>query len=138
MKIQLELAPNGTHTVVKDEQGNTVNLYLPDSAGGTGTGVRPMQMLIMGLAGCAAVDILMILKKQRQTVTLFKVEIDAEREKDTEPALWQTAKVRYIFNQGIEPAKAQRAIELSMDKYCSVAETLRRAGAELVWSMEFE
>jgi len=136
MKIQLTLAPDGTHTIATDEQNNAVNLYLPDIAGGAATGIRPMQMLIMGLAGCAAVDILLILKKQRQQVTAFSVDIEAEREQDKEPALWTKAHLKYAFSGAVEASKAQKAIELSMEKYCSVAETLRRAGAELTWEMQ--
>ena len=64
-RITLQLQPDGSQTVATDEAGNAVALYLPESAGGAQTGVRPMQMLLMGLAGCAVVDILMILKKQR-------------------------------------------------------------------------
>lgn len=135
MKIQLKLAPDGTHTIATDEQNNAVNLYLPETAGGASTGIRPMQMLIMGLAGCAAVDILLILKKQRQEVTAFSVDIEADREQDKEPALWTNAHLVYSFSGQVDPAKAQKAIELSMEKYCSVAETLRRAGAELTWEM---
>ena len=136
MKIQLKLAPDGTHTIATDEQNNAVNLYLPETAGGASTGIRPMQMLIMGLAGCAAVDILLILKKQRQEVTAFSVDIEADREQDKEPALWTNAHLVYSFLGQVDPAKAQKAIELSMEKYCSVAETLRRAGAELTWEMK--
>jgi putative redox protein len=136
MKIQLKLAPDGTHTIATDEQNNAVNLYLPDIAGGASTGIRPMQMLIMGLGGCAAVDILLILKKQRQEVTAFSVDIEADREQGKEPALWTKAHMVYSFSGQVDPAKAQKAIELSMEKYCSVAETLRRAGAELTWEMK--
>lgn len=136
MKIQLKLSEDGTHTIATDEQNNAVNLYLPETAGGASMGIRPMQMLIMGLAGCAAVDILLILKKQRQEVTAFSVDIEADREQDKEPALWTNAHLVYSFSGQVDPDKAQKAIELSMEKYCSVAETLRRAGAELTWEMQ--
>ena len=138
MKINLTLAPDGSQTIVTDEQNNAIPLYLPEVAGGTATGVRPMQMLIMGLGGCAAVDILMILKKQRQEVTVFSIEIEADREKDKEPALWTNAHIVFSFSGKIDESKAQKAIELSMEKYCSVAETLRRAGAELTWALDIK
>jgi putative redox protein len=102
--------------------------------GGKGNGVRPMQMLLMGLGGCSAIDVAMILKKQRQELTGFRMEIDGEREKGKEPSIWE--KVHLIFHlagPNLDPDKAVRAVELSMTKYCSVAETLRRAGGDLTW-----
>lgn len=135
MKITIKSAPNGSYTTATDEQNNAVDLYVPEIAGGAGTGVRPMQMLIMGLGGCAAVDILLILKKQRQEITDFKVEIEAERKPDTEPSLWQKAHLVFSFAGKVEEGKARKAVALSMDKYCSVAETLRLAGADLTWEI---
>jgi putative redox protein len=135
MKITIQRAPDGSHTTATDEQDNAVSLYVPEIAGGAATGVRPMQMLIMGLGGCAAVDILLILKKQRQEVTDFKIEIAAEREPDKEPSLWQKAHMVFSFAGKVEEGKARKAVALSMEKYCSVAETLRLAGADLTWEI---
>jgi putative redox protein len=133
MRIQVFRAADGSHTTAHDEAGNAVQMYLPEIAGGAATGVRPMQMLIMGLGGCAAVDILLILKKQRQEVTDFRVDIEAEREANKEPALWQTAHLVFSFEGGLDPKKAINAIEMSMEKYCSVSATLRLAGASITW-----
>ena len=138
MKITLQRKSDGSGTTAFDASGNPIDLYLPENAGGNATGIRPMQLLILGLAGCSAVDILLILKKQRQQVDDFRIEIEAEREADKEPALWQKAHLIFHFSGKVEATKAQRAIELSMDKYCSVAETLRLAGAVLSWEMRFD
>jgi putative redox protein len=135
MKCILHRTDDAQHTVVTDEYGNPITMYLPADAGGAGTGIRPMQMLILGLAGCSAVDVLMILKKQRQQVTDFTIEIEAFREPDKEPSLWQNAHLIFKITGTVDPVKAQKAVELSMHKYCSVAETLRLAGANLTWEI---
>jgi putative redox protein len=138
MKISLELAADGSHTTAVDESGNAVNMYLPEIAGGTADGVRPMQLLIMGVAGCTAVDVLLILKKQRQELSHFRMEVEAEREKEGEVALWKEVHLRYFFSGKVREDKAQQAVELSIQKYCSASETLRLAGAEITWEVVLE
>jgi putative redox protein len=92
-------------------------------------------MILMGLGGCSAIDIVMILKKQRQSVDGFSIKIEGEREKGKEPSLWENVKLVFELRGAIDPEKAARACELSMNKYCSVAETLRRGGTNLTWAV---
>jgi putative redox protein len=135
MHIRIDRTDDASQTIATDASGNQVALYLPEIAGGSGTGIRPMQMLIMGLGGCSAVDILLILKKQRQEVTAFRIDLDADREPDKEPSLWQTAHLIFQLEGKVTLEKAEKAVELSMNKYCSVSETLRRAGAVITWEV---
>jgi putative redox protein len=109
---------------------------IPVEQGGHGNGVRPMQALLSALGGCSGVDIIMILKKQKQTITLFEMDIDGEREAGKEPALWQTINIVFKFKGTMSKEQAEKACALSMDKYCSVAATLRAAGAVITWSVE--
>ncbi len=119
----------------KDANGHIVHLDTSDETGGQNFGVRPMQMLLMGLGGCSAIDIVMILKKQRQTVKDFAMKITGEREPGKEPSLWQTVKIVFTLTGNIEKEKAERACELSMNKYCSVASTLMKSGTALTWEV---
>lgn len=119
----------------KDANGHTVRMDTSPETGGTNFGVRPMQMLLMGLAGCSGIDVVSILKKQRQDLQDIKTYIEGERQKDVEPSLWETITVVFELTGNIDKDKAERACALSMDKYCSVAETLRRAGCNLTWKM---
>jgi len=119
----------------KDANGHIVHMDTSDESGGNNFGVRPMQMLLMGLGGCSAIDIVMILKKQRQTIDDFSIKITGEREQGKEATLWKNAKVVFILKGDIDKEKAARACELSMNKYCSVAETLKRGGTELTWEL---
>ena len=118
-----------------DASGHTVRMDTSNETGGVNFGIRPMQMLLMGLGGCGAIDIVMILKKQRQEVKDFSMRITGEREPGKEPSLWENIKVIFTLTGNIEEEKALRACELSMNKYCSVAETLKRAGASLTWEV---
>jgi putative redox protein len=133
MKISLKRLDDAFNMEAVDEGGHTVLMDSSVENGGKNNGVRPMQMLLMGLGGCSAIDVAMILKKQRQEITDFRIEIDGEREKGKEPSIWEKVHVIFHINGDVDADKAARAVELSMNKYCSVAETLRRAGGNLTW-----
>ena len=118
-----------------DASGHTMRLDSNPESGGVNYGVRPMQALLMGLGGCSGIDIVSILKKQRQQVDGFTMKITGEREKGKEPSLWENVHLVFNLQGNIDIDKAKRACELSMDKYCSVAETIRRAGGEFTWEV---
>ncbi len=124
-----------------DENGNHVNFQsVPDGVErpqleAVSTGVRPMQGVIMSLGTCSGIDIVSILEKQRQVFDSFDMQIDAEREQDKVPALWTKAHIRFVFTGALDADKANRAAVLSIDKYCSVAETLRRAGCVITYEV---
>jgi putative redox protein len=90
-----------------------------------------MQMLLMGLGGCSAIDVIAILKKQRQDVKDYKMVISGGRETGKEPSLWKDVTIEFHLYGDIDPDKATRAVDLSVNKYCSVAATLEKAGAEI-------
>ncbi|MFZ9661720.1 MAG: OsmC family protein [Chitinophagaceae bacterium] len=126
--------PDYGFTIV-DAKGHTMRMDIPVEQGGHGEGFRPMQTLLAGLMGCSGIDVINILKKQKQHLKSFSIKVDGERQKSVEPSLWETIHLQFIINGDVEPAKAVRAVQLSMEKYCSVAETLRRAGAEIKWDV---
>ena len=119
----------------KDANGHTIRLDTSPETGGTNFGVRPMQALLMGLGGCSGIDIVSILKKQRQTIDDFNMKIEGEREAEAIPSLWTDVKIVFELKGKIDPEKAKRACELSIEKYCSVAETLRKAGTHIKWEV---
>jgi len=122
----------------KDANGHIVRLDGNHGPEQENFGVRPMQMLLMGLGGCSGIDIVSILKKQRQTVTGFNMKIEGDREQGVEPSLWQTVNIVFELKGDINIEKARKACALSMDKYCSVAETLKKAGCEIKWDVKVE
>jgi len=120
----------------KDASGNIARMDTSPETGGENFGIRPMQMLLMGLGGCSGIDIVSILKKQRQTVEGFRMLIDGDREKGKEPSLWTDIHVIFELKGDIDPDKAYKACALSIDKYCSVAATLRGSGSNITWEVK--
>ncbi|HWB94817.1 MAG TPA: OsmC family protein [Puia sp.] len=136
VRIQLHRITGDFGFEAKDMGGHTVRMDSNPETGGVDFGVRPMQMLLMGLGGCSGIDIVSILNKQRQKVTGFSMTIDGEREKGKEPALWKDIHIVFDLKGEIDPDKAKKACELSMDKYCSVAATLREAHGNITWEVK--
>jgi putative redox protein len=132
-KIELTRVKGDFGFEATDEKGHTVKMDSSPESGGWDYGVRPMQMLLMGLAGCSAIDVITILKKQRQEVKEYKMVVNGNREAGVEPSLWKDITVEFHLYGNIDEDKAAKAVELSIDKYCSVAATLKKAGAEIKW-----
>lgn len=126
MQIQLQQDGNSFHFVAENEQNNLVNIDASPAIGGQNKGARPMELLVMGLGGCSAIDVISILKKQKIDVEGMKIEINAERDPKAIPSLFTNIHVTFIFKGPIDENKAGRAVGLSMDKYCSVAKTLEK------------
>ncbi len=126
--IHLKLAQKPYGFIATDEAGKEVRM---DNIGTNNInfGVSPMQMLLMALAGCSSIDVMMILEKQRQTVVSYEVSINATKEAIGDFSLWSNINIVFKITGNVNIEKAKRAVQLSIDKYCSVAETLRRAGA---------
>lgn len=118
-----------------DEYGHSIKMDSSPESGGQNYGVRPMQMLLMGLGGCSAIDVISILKKQRQEVLDYRMKISGDREAGVEPSLWQNITIEFHLKGDIDEDKAKRAVELSINKYCSVAATLEKAGADISWKV---
>lgn len=114
-----------------DATGNTMMIDIPVADGGTANGMRPMQTVLAALIGCSSVDVASILKKQKQNITSFKMEVDGNREAGKEPSLWENVQLTFLLEGNVDAGKAWRAAELSVEKYCSVAATLRKAGTNI-------
>jgi putative redox protein len=129
--IQLSRVQGDYGFAATDENGHTVNMDSSPESGGQNFGVRPMQMLLMGLAGCSGIDVIAILKKQRQEVKDYQMVVNGDREMGKEPSLWKNITVEFHLYGDIDADKAAKAVDLSINKYCSVAATLEEAGAEI-------
>ncbi len=94
-------------------------------AGGEEAGYKPTELLLYGIAGCAGIDIVRIMEKQRQKLTSLEIELTAHQNKDY-PKPFHTIEVKYIARgENIDPNKLAKAIELSEDKYCVVSQTVK-------------
>ena len=135
MTIEINRVEGDFGFEAKDSNGHTLRLDTSLETGGTNFGARPMQSLLMGLGGCSGIDIVSILQKQRLTLDAFSIKIHGKREKDKIPSLWEAVHIVFELTGNFDQAKAERACALSINKYCSVAETLRRSGTKITWEV---
>ncbi len=126
MNIHLHRLDDAFHLLATNEAGNEVHLDVTEEEGGAGQGAGPMQTVIMALGGCSSIDIISILKKQRQNLRDFDVEIAYERAEDQVPALFTRIHAHYVLTGDLDPAKVRRAIDLSLNTYCAVAKILEK------------
>ena len=115
--------------------GHAVVMDGAPESGGRNLGVRPMEMLLLGLAGCTGFDVVMILEKAREPVTDCRVEVEADRA-ETDPKVFTHIRLRYIVSgRDLDRVKVERAVALSKEKYCSASIMLARA-AEITAEIE--
>jgi putative redox protein len=124
MKINIKRLDSDFHMEAMNEDGNTISMDGAESIGGHHKGFRPMQLLLAAVGGCSAIDVIMILKKQKQEIESFDVEVEGEREKIEEFSLFRDIVIHFKMSGKIDRDKAERAIKLSLEKYCSVSKTL--------------
>lgn len=102
-----------------------------EKEGGENKGPRPMELFIIGLMGCTAMNVISILNKMRKNIKSFKVEVEAEKATE-HPKVWTDINLKYIFKgDDLDNESVNKAIELSQNKYSSAAATLRRSGAKI-------
>ena len=112
---------DGRAFVGESGSGHAVVMDGAPDAGGRNIGVRPMEMLLLGLGGCTAFDVVMILERMREKVTAFEVALEAERAAE-DPKVFTHVKIIYkLTGRGLKPANVERAINLSAEKYCSAS-----------------
>lgn len=126
MNITLNRKNNAVHLEAVNESGNTVQLDGAPKIGGENKGARPMELVIMGLGGCSSMDVINILQKQKQEITDYSVDIQAERDTENIPSLFTTIHVKFTITGKVDLKKAEKAVQLSMDKYCSVTKILEK------------
>ncbi len=103
----------------RNEQGQEVALDAPPKVGGEGRGFRPKELLLDGIAGCTAMDVISILKKMQTLPDAFRVEVVAQ-ETDEHPITFTHFHLKYIVSGDVPKEKIERAIELSQTRYCGV------------------
>ncbi|MEA3336479.1 MAG: OsmC family protein [Chloroflexota bacterium] len=110
----------------ENESGNRIMLDSSAHVGGKNRGARPLQLLLMGLAGCTSMDVISILKKKRQPLEDFQVIVTGEQA-DQHPKVYTKIHIEYIVTGDVSEKAVQRAIQLSEDIYCPASAMLRQA-----------
>lgn len=124
MKVALERINQEYLFEVSNPNGHRVLLDNKSKTEGSVKGISPMELLLMGLAGCSSIDVVAILNKQKINPTSIKMEVEGQRPENAVPALFNAITVKVLLEGDFSAEKAQRAVALSFDKYCSVSKTL--------------
>lgn len=127
---------NGRAFVGESGSGHSVVMDGAPEAGGRNIGFRPMEMMLLGLGGCTAFDVVMILEKSREKVTGCEVSLEAERAVE-DPKVFTKVKLIYTFSgTNLKPAAVERAVKLSSEKYCSASKMFEKtATLEHEWKI---
>lgn len=137
MKIEIKRLDDAYHLQASNENGNTVESDGSEDIGGSGQAMRPMQMLLSSLGTCSAIDVINFLQKQRQPLEDIRIILEGEREADKVPSLFTKVHVHYELLGNLDEKKVRKAVDLSMEKYCSVARILEKT-AEISWDFEIK
>lgn len=116
--------------------GHAIVMDGPPDHGGRNMGIRPMEMLLLGVGGCSSFDVVDILKKSRQDVTGCHTRLEAERA-DAVPAVFTKLHIHFVVSgRDLKEKQVERAVSLSAEKYCSASIMLGRAGVAVTHSFE--
>jgi len=127
---------DGVQFLAESGTGHSVVIDGPEDHGGRNTGPRPMEMLLLGIGGCASYDVISILNKSRQKFIDCRCEVEAERA-DAVPAVFTKIHLKFIVTgTQLKETNVARAVELSATKYCSASIMMGAAGVEVTHSYE--
>ena len=135
MVIKLKRIAGDFKMEATSEEGHKVFTDASSKIGGTNEAMRPMNLMLVGLGSCSSIDVIHLLKKQRQPLEDIQITVTGDRVPDQVPSLFTKINVHYWLKGDMDENKVIRAIELSMEKYCSVAMILEKT-AEITWTYE--
>lgn len=124
MKVNLKRLNNDYHFETRNERGDVV--LLDNKSEPNPKGASPMELLLMGVAGCSSIDIVMILRKQKIELLDLQVDVEGFRQDGAVPNVFTGIKLVVKLKGDFPPEKAKRAVDLSIAKYCSVAKMLEK------------
>ena len=131
MKIKLT-HKSEYHSKIENQNGNSIEI--DNKSDLNPKGVSPMELLLMGVAGCSSIDIISILKKQKQEFRNLYIEVEGKREGKELPSLFKKIHANVFIEGNVDSKKAYKASELSFTKYCSVSKTLE-SSADITFSV---
>lgn len=137
MKIELQRVNDAVHFEASGSGNVKVHIDGSEAIGGQGLGVRPMELVLMALGSCSSLDLISILKKQRQDIQDVSISVEGER-KDGVPAVFTKIHLTINVTGNIDAAKAEKAAELAVKKYCSVHDMLAAGGVEITYSLNLK
>lgn len=136
MKIELKRVNDAVHFEASGSGNVKVHIDGSDAIGGQNLGVRPMELVLMALGSCSSLDLISILKKQRQEIKDLSVSVEGER-REAVPSVFTKVHLTFDITGNVDVAKAEKAAELAVKKYCSVHDMLAAGGVEITYSLNF-
>lgn len=124
MKITLQRLDEHFHLEARNASHNSLQMDASPAIGGSEKGLRPMEVLLSSLGGCSSIDVILLLKKQRQEISFFEVELEGIREERGDHAPFRNIHLHFKIGGRVDRNKAERAVSLSLEKYCTVARIL--------------
>ena len=136
MSITVNWLQKGFHMEATNEEGGKIRMDGNTEIGGLEGGVSPMQLLLAGIGGCSAIDVISILEKQKEPLQNLTVEVDADKQKLKEGySEFKTIHLHFKIYGDLNVKKVERALSLSIEKYCSVSKALEK-GSEISYDYE--
>lgn len=127
---------DGMMFVGESGSGHTVVMDGPPDHGGRNIGIRPMEMLLIGVGGCSSFDVVQILQKGRNDIVKCEAQLSAERV-DAVPSVFSKIHLHFVISgKNLKPETVERAVKLSAEKYCSASIMLGKAGVEITHDFE--
>lgn len=124
MHITLHRKNKAVHFEAVNGSGNTIQIDGPETIGGEGKGMRPMEILLTSIAGCSSFDLVEILKKQKESLEDITISIQGTRKSEGDVKPFTHIEMLFTLTGNLNEAKVERAVKLSVEKYCSVAASL--------------
>ncbi|MEM9984910.1 MAG: OsmC family protein [Bacteroidota bacterium] len=128
MKLTLHRSAEPFRFDLQNSQGFTLQTDASQQAGGGEQGFRPMELLLAGLVSCTSIDVILILQKQKLDIQDYRVEVSGSRAEAT-PAVFTEIHLHFTLQGKLDPKKVERAISLSLEKYCSAAAMLSQTAS---------
>ena len=135
MTVTLNRRDDAFNMQATSADGHTVLADGSAAIGGQNAGMRPMEMLLSSVGACSSIDVILLLRKQRQDLQDIRIAVSGQR-RDEEPRIFTDIHVAYTLVGEIDERKAERACRLSMEKLCSVSMMLKAGGVTITWAYE--
>ncbi|MEM9931276.1 MAG: OsmC family protein [Bacteroidota bacterium] len=135
MTLHLHRLDQDFNLQATNEDGLTMQFDGGEAIGGHNLAFRPMQAVLAAVGSCSSIDIILLLRKQRQDLKDLRIRLDAQRREEA-PRLFTAIHIVYTLVGDIDEKKAERACRLSMEKMCSVSLMLKAGGVDITWAFE--
>lgn len=124
MNIEVRQVNDAVHFEARNDAENIVHIDGAESVGGEGKGMRPMELMLVSVASCSAIDVVEILRKQRQPLKDLQISVSGERPESGSPRPYKSIHIHFVLFGDLEDSKVDRAIKLAVEDYCSARATL--------------